>query len=38
MAHGAAKKALELDDNLAEAHASLALSIASEWNWLSRYE
>lgn len=36
MAHGAAKKALELDDNLAEAHASLAsVNMLSEWNWLA---
>lgn len=33
MAKKAALKALELDNNLAEAHAALGLTLMSEWNW-----
>jgi TolB-like protein/tetratricopeptide (TPR) repeat protein len=32
-ARGAAKKAVEMDDSLAEAHCALAHTYAVEWNW-----
>ncbi len=38
LAMAAAKRALEIDPNLAEAHAALAYSNLYEWNWGAAYE
>jgi TolB-like protein/DNA-binding winged helix-turn-helix (wHTH) protein len=38
LAMAAAKRALEIDPNLAEAHAALAYSNLYEWNWAAAYE